>query len=126
MQRVTRATRNGESADTAVDGTKRNPTLRDRANVLADWADQMPLFRVYIFGGGVRGDARPVSDLDVAIEFDGNVPDVVMDNWDRDNARDFFDLKEKFGVKLSLHAARDDRFSRTKLHMRCIIARRRR
>ena len=87
---------------------KSEPTLHYLANVLADWADQIPLSKVYIFGSRARGDARPESDLDVAVTFDVHVSDEVVDNWICENERDFSDLKTKLGVKLSLHANVDD------------------
>lgn len=41
------------------------------AAALASWARQKPLVhRVFIFGSRARGDHRPDSDLDIAIELD--------------------------------------------------------
>ena len=87
---------------------KAEPTLEYLANVLADWADHLPLSQVYIFGSRARGDASPDSDLDVAIDYDGSASDEVVDNWEHENEQDFRDLKAKLGVKLSLHANVDD------------------
>ncbi len=48
--------------------------LNSLANVIAQWADQRPAVeKVYIFGSHVRGDARPDSDLDIAIDFVQNL-----------------------------------------------------
>lgn len=46
-------------------------TLEEIALALAGWARTKPLVkRVFIFGSRARGDHRPDSDLDVAIELD--------------------------------------------------------
>ena len=83
-------------------------SLRYLANVLADWADQLPLSKVFIFGSRARGDARPDSDLDVAIEFDGSAPEEAVNNWMGENEQDFAKIKAKLGIKLSLHADQHD------------------
>src|ERR1700737_4985676 len=49
--------------------THRNSSLERLANIIAEWAESLPIERVYIFGSQVRGDNKPSSDLDVAIEF---------------------------------------------------------
>ncbi len=57
--------------------TKKVGPIEDQkslANVIAQWVDQRPAVeQVYIFGSHVRGDARPDSDLDLAIEFVQNL-----------------------------------------------------
>lgn len=41
------------------------------AKLLAQWARRHPLvMRVHIFGSRVRGDHRPDSDIDIAVELD--------------------------------------------------------
>ena len=51
-------------------------------NVIAQWADQRPAVeRVYIFGSHVRGDARPDSDLDIAIDFVQNLTIEATSDW---------------------------------------------
>lgn len=41
------------------------------AAVLTVWAKQKPLIgRVFVFGSRVRGDHRPDSDIDIAVELD--------------------------------------------------------
>ena len=43
--------------------------LTELAGIVADWADGCPgVGRVFLFGSRVRGDHRPDSDLDIAIE----------------------------------------------------------
>lgn len=45
--------------------------LERLTEVLRDWAAAKPLIRkLWIFGSRVRGDNRPDSDLDIAIELD--------------------------------------------------------
>ena len=45
------------------------PSLTELAGIVADWADGCPgVERVFLFGSRVRGDHRPDSDLDLAIE----------------------------------------------------------
>ena len=45
------------------------PSLSGLIRVVADWADGCPgIKRVFLFGSRVRGDHRPDSDLDLAIE----------------------------------------------------------
>src|SRR6202043_2280730 len=47
-----------------------HPDLSRQAKIVAEWAEKLPLKKVYIFGSRVRGDATAGSDLDVAIEFE--------------------------------------------------------
>jgi len=46
------------------------PDLDRIVKIIVEWAEELPLKRVYIFGSRVRGDAAVDSDLDVAIEFE--------------------------------------------------------
>ena len=44
------------------------------ARVISTWARGKPLVkRVYMFGSRVRGDHRPASDIDIAVELDPDV-----------------------------------------------------
>jgi predicted nucleotidyltransferase len=80
-----------------------HPDLERQANVIADWAENLPLKRVYIFGSRVRGDAAPDSDIDVAIEFEFQADSEAMRNWIYQNDSGFAELKTALGVPLSLH-----------------------
>jgi predicted nucleotidyltransferase len=86
-----------------------DPNLKRQARILCKWAKSLPLKSVYIFGSRVRGDARPDSDLDVAVEFEP--PPTVneaMRNWDYQNKTKFAELKKALGISLSLHIDQDD------------------
>jgi uncharacterized protein len=49
--------------------------------ILAAWAVSKPLvLRLFIFGSRVRGDYRPDSDIDIAIELDMSAADGVDDS----------------------------------------------
>jgi predicted nucleotidyltransferase len=87
-----------------------DPDLERQANIIAEWAEKLPLKNVYIFGSRVRGDAMADSDLDVAIEFDPpqTINDAAMWNWKYQNDTDFTELKNALGVPLSLHCDRED------------------
>jgi predicted nucleotidyltransferase len=78
-----------------------NPDLKRHAEIIAKWAEKLPLKNVYIFGSRVRGDARPDSDLDVAIEFEfPSTVNEAMWNWYYQNETDFGELKKALGVPL--------------------------
>jgi predicted nucleotidyltransferase len=86
-----------------------HPDLERHAAIIAEWAETLPIKKVYIFGSRVRGDATAASDLDIALEFEP--PESVnetMWNWNHQNETDFADLKNALGVPLSLHTAVDD------------------
>jgi predicted nucleotidyltransferase len=79
--------------------------LERQVRVIAEWAEELPLRKVYIFGSRVRGDATADSDLDVAIEFEPpQAVNKAMWNWQYQNDTDFADLKRELGVTLSLHS----------------------
>jgi predicted nucleotidyltransferase len=85
------------------------PELQQYANVLAKWAERLPLKKVYIFGSRVRGDATVSSDLDIAIVFDPSpTVDERMLNWNQQNDDDFQSLRQELGVAISLHTDPDD------------------
>jgi predicted nucleotidyltransferase len=80
------------------------PPLDSLVRILAKWAEPLPLKAVYVFGSRARGDATPMSDLDVAIKFDDlNITAEKMAAWSRENEAEFADLKKALGVRLSLH-----------------------
>jgi predicted nucleotidyltransferase len=86
-----------------------DPDLERIVKIVAEWAEKLPLKKVYIFGSRVRGDATADSDLDVALEFEP--PSTVnqeMWNWQYQNDTDFADLKRALGVPLSLHTDPED------------------
>ena len=76
-------------------------------NVVADWADRMPLRNVFIFGDHARGDAAPASKLKIAIEYDGNVSDDMMRRWQQENSTDFAELKRALGIETELYVDQD-------------------
>ena len=76
-------------------------------NVVADWADRMPLRNVYIFGDHARGEAAPASKLKIAIEYDGNVSDAMMRSWQQENSTDFAELKKALGIETELFVDQD-------------------
>jgi predicted nucleotidyltransferase len=82
--------------------------LIEIAQLTRDWAKLLPFQRVYIFGSFVRGDNRPDSDLDIAIEFATTFDSGSVANWKRQNQTDFKDLKRALGVRVSLHCDADD------------------
>ena len=57
--------------------TPRDRALRDARQLVIDALGDMPA-RVYLIGSCARGDWRRDSDIDVAIECNGPVPDAVL------------------------------------------------
>jgi predicted nucleotidyltransferase len=86
----------------------RNSSLERLANIIAEWAEPLPIERVYIFGSQVRGDNKPSSDLDVAIEYSPTPTNEEMQNWQHQNDTDFAWLKGALGIPLSLHVEHND------------------
>ena len=86
----------------------RNSSLERLANIIAEWAESLPIERVYIFGSQVRGDNKPSSDLDVAIEFSPTPTNEEMQNWQHQNDTAFAWLKGALGIPLSLHVEHND------------------
>ena len=84
--------------------------LKSIANVIAQWADQRPAVeRVYIFGSHVRGDARPDSDLDIAIEFVTTLTTEATWDWTRHGQVVGAELKAALGgIEPHLHTQKDD------------------
>jgi predicted nucleotidyltransferase len=80
-----------------------HPDLKRLAKIVAEWAEKLPLKKVYVFGSRVRGDATAGSDLDVAIEFEEFPLNEAMRNWQHQNETDFAELKKALDVPLSLH-----------------------
>ena len=91
---------------------KAGPTddLKSLANVIAQWADQRPAIeQVYIFGSRVRGDARPDSDLDIAVEFVQNLTTEATSDWTQHSQVVGEELKAALGgTQVSLHTRKDD------------------
>jgi predicted nucleotidyltransferase len=85
-----------------------NKNLERLAKIIAEWAESLPIKRVYIFGSQVRGNAGPSSDLDVAIEFSPTPSEQEIQNWQHQNDTDFACLKGALGIPLSLHADHND------------------
>jgi predicted nucleotidyltransferase len=87
-----------------------HPDLSRQAKIVAEWAEKLPLKKVYIFGSRVRGDATAASDLDVAIEFEPPLTvNEAMWNWKHQEETEFAELKRALDVPLSLHREEDDR-----------------
>ncbi len=84
--------------------------LKSLTNVIAQWADQRPAVeQVYIFGSHVRGDARPDSDLDLAIEFVQNLTTEATSDWTQHSQVVGEKLKAALGgTQVSLHTKKDD------------------
>lgn len=84
--------------------------LKSLAHVIAQWADQRPAIqRVYIFGSRVRGDNRPDSDLDVAIEFAPTLTTEATWDWTQHSRVVGAELKAALGgIEPALHAQKDD------------------
>lgn len=84
--------------------------LKSLANVIAQWADQRPAVeQVYIFGSHVRGDARPDSDLDLAIDFVQNLTTEATSDWTQHSQVVGEKLKAALGgTQVSLHTKKDD------------------
>ena len=84
--------------------------LKSLANMIAQWADQRPAVgQVYIFGSHVRGDARPDSDLDLAIDFVQNLTTEATSDWTQHSQVVDEKLKAALeGTRVSLHTKKDD------------------
>ncbi len=76
-------------------------------NIVADWADRMPLRNVFIFGDHARGEAVPASKLKIAIEYEGNVSDDMMRSWQQENSTDFAELERALGIETELYVDQD-------------------
>ena|SRR5438132_1617049 len=81
--------------------------LARRANLLANWADRMPLRNVYIFGDHAGGDAAADGKLKVAIEYNSDVSDEILRDWQRENSTDFADLQTALGIPIALYTDQD-------------------
>ena len=77
------------------------------ANVIADWADRMPLRDVFIFGDHARGEATPDSKLRIAIDYDCNVSDDMMRSWQQENSTGFAELEKALGIQTELYIDQD-------------------
>ena len=88
----------------------RQPTsesLAHWANVLAAWAERMPLRDIYIFGGYARGDAAPGSKLKIAIEYGGAASDEMMRSWKQENSSNFAELETVLGIQIAVFTDQD-------------------
>jgi len=81
--------------------------LARRANVLADWADRMPLRNVYIFGDHAGGDAAAGGKLTIAIEYNSDVSDEILRGWQRENSTGFEELQTALGIRIALFTDQD-------------------
>lgn len=79
--------------------------LRRIASVLNEWAAELPIRRVLVFGSRVRGDHRPDSDLDLAIEpfRDADYAalpdhgDSLLERWVREEEEEWSGLQRALG-----------------------------
>jgi hypothetical protein len=94
----------GASARRVGEGKK---LLAFWTRVVADWADQMPLRNVYIFGDHGRAGAVPVRKLKIAIEYGENVGADSMRKWQQENSTGFADLEKALGVETELFTDQD-------------------
>ena len=69
--------------------------LRLLAAILADWAATARGAQIYLYGSRVRGDHRPDSDVDIAVQW-GRVSEAERSWWSENN----WDLFEKIGARL--------------------------
>ena len=84
-------------------------SLPSLAKLVAQWADERPAIeKAYIFGSRARGDHRPDSDLDLAIEFASNLTTRATADWTEQSCSEFADLKSAIGVPLSVHVDLND------------------
>lgn len=86
------------------------PDSRAIAEAIASWAESAEVSRVYFFGSRVRGDHRPDSDIDLAIDLDdiGSTEAGGM-WWMHVNATFFEDLKVRLNpIRLEVRRS-DDR-----------------
>jgi len=81
--------------------------LTRRANILADWADRMPLRDVYILGDHTETDAGAGAKLSIAIEYSNEVSEAMMTGWQRENATDFAELQTELGIQIRLFTDQD-------------------
>ena len=81
--------------------------LARRANVLANWADRMPLRNVYIFGDHTGGDAAAGGKLKVAIEYNSEVSDEILRGWQQENSTGFEELQTALGIQIALFTDQD-------------------
>jgi predicted nucleotidyltransferase len=81
--------------------------------VLQAWAEDEPLVEaVYLFGSRIRGDARPESDLDVAVQLRCQQEKIVL-KWMRNSERWLAHLKERLPVEIHLKLYDPDNPSQT-------------
>jgi len=62
--------------------------LRELAATLADWASPATGTTIYLFGGRVRDDHRPDSDVDVSVRW--KLPGDADINWWTENNSEYF------------------------------------
>jgi hypothetical protein len=78
------------------------------AQVVADWADRMPLRDVYVLDDDAgRDDAAPAKKLKIAMEYDENISEEVMRSWQRENSTGFADLTKALGIEIELFTDQD-------------------
>ena len=70
------------------------------AEIIADWADRMPMRNVYVFDKPRLHEGTHC--LGLAFEFDGSVSDEVSDRWRVENETDFAGLKARLDVPIAL------------------------
>ena len=79
------------------------PSLTELIRVVADWADGCPgVGRVFLFGSRVRGDHRPDSDLDVAIEPSTHPSSMFVRRLIQSEATDFAALVKRCSVPVHI------------------------
>ena len=75
--------------------------LKRIARILNEWATELPIRRVIVFGSRVRGDHRPDSDLDLAIDF-ASMPDhgdSLLERWAREEGEMWSGLQRALGIQ---------------------------
>ena len=97
--------------------------LDQLVSILANWAGPATSATVYLYGSRVRGEHKPKSDVDIAIDFGSPPDDETVDWWSFNNSNEFKDINAKLPGALQV-LEHDDTVFQSKVRSGPIVHRR--